>query len=153
MTQARLDEEFILRGWLDALQRQDLEGFIWQTMSDGHSTKFLTRHEQKLEAWVKSAAAGNRAEAIAGLVGQTHTDDISDPWHTVNLAQSAAETIGRDDALFLVGDEDRLAPVEQCQALARIGEWECQVIENAGHSVPIEQPKLWRNAVNVHLDH
>ena len=143
----------ILKNWLDALSRQDLEGFIWQSMSDGHSPKFLARHESKLEAWVKAAAAGNRAEAIAGLVGQTHTDDLLDPWHTVNLAKSAAGTLACDDGLFLVGDEDRLAPVSSCQALAKVGEWECQIIKNAGHSVPIEQPKLWRNAVKAHLDH
>ena len=33
------------------------------------------------------------------------------------------------------------------EELARQGGWECLVIERSGHSVPIEQPRLWRKAV------
>jgi pimeloyl-ACP methyl ester carboxylesterase len=79
----------ILKAWSCSLERGDLEGFLWQSIADGHSDSFLTRHEPKLTAWVKSAAASNRAEAIAALVGQTHTEDVTDPWHTISLAHTA----------------------------------------------------------------
>ena len=143
----------ILRTWLDTLARGDLEAFVWQSMTDGHSQSFLNRHESRLRGWVKAAVESNRAEAIAGLVGQTHTDDLSNPWHTVNLAKKAADNgLLGTDALFLVGDQDRIAPPEQCRALANEGGWKFDVIKGAGHSVPIEQPILWREALKRHFE-
>ena len=84
----------ILRAWNSSLQAGDLEGFLWQSLSDGHSPEFLTRHESKLVGWVKSAAKANRAEAIHALVSQSHTDDVHDPWHPVSLARQAAASLG-----------------------------------------------------------
>jgi pimeloyl-ACP methyl ester carboxylesterase len=102
---------------------------------------------------VKSAAAANKVEAIAALVRQTHTDNIDDPWHTVYLARTAvANGFGPDRAMFVAGDKDRIAPPNQVAALARHGEWECVTVENSGHSIPIEQPREWRNVVCEFLD-
>ena len=121
-------------------------------MCDGHSERFLNRHESRLKKWVQSAADANTAQAIASLVGQTHTDDVTSPWHTVSLARKAAEGgLLPEDGLFLVGDQDRIAPPEQCLVLSEEGGWECVVVQGAGHSVPIEQPILWREAVMGHL--
>jgi pimeloyl-ACP methyl ester carboxylesterase len=142
----------ILQSWLKSLSRGDLEEFLWQSMSDGHSQTFLNRHESRLYGWVKAAAESNRTEAIKGLVGQTHTDDLNDPWHTVNLANRALKGgLGEEDALFLVGDQDRLATVEQCNALAELGGWRCETIYGSGHALPIEQPVKWRSAVMAHF--
>ncbi len=59
----------------------------------------------------------------------------------------SADTARVQRVLFIAGGKDRLAPPTQCQELARQGGWECLVIERSGHSVPIEQPRLWRKAV------
>ena len=142
----------ILRAWSSSLSRGDLRGFLWQSMADGHSSAFLTKHENKLEQWIESAVQANTAEAIYGLVRQTHTEDTASPWHTVSLARLAQQQgLTPERALFLVGDQDRLATPEECEILARIGEWRFQVIEGAAHSIPIEQPELWRKAVTSHL--
>lgn len=142
----------VLRAWRSALERGDLEGFMWQSMAEGFDSAFLSRHESKLEAWVRSAVAANRAEAVLALVCQTHTDDERSAWHSRALARRAAAAgTGEGDALFLVGGADRLAPPAECAALAAEGGWACQVIPGAGHSVPIEQPRLWRDAVVSYL--
>ena len=142
----------ILKQWLRSLERGDLTNFIWQSISDGHSERFLNRHESRLKDWVASAVASNSAEAIHAIVGQTHTDDIEHPYHTINLAQKALENgLDQKDALFLVGDQDRIASPKQCEILANLGHWKFDVIQGAGHSVPIEQPRLWRDAVKGHL--
>ena len=143
----------ILQAWSSALNQGNLEGFLWQTMADAHSPAFLSRHESKLAGWVASAAKANRAEAIAALVDQTHTDDMTDPWHTVALTRKAARmSLGPSHALFIAGGQDRLAPPEQVKALAAEGGWRCTVIEDAAHGIPIEQPRLWRQRVVDFLD-
>ena len=142
----------ILKKWQTSLDIGDLETFMWQSMSDGFGEKFLARHERRLDSWVQSAVGGNRAEAIAALVRHTHTDDLSSPWHTVNLARRAAERgLAEGQALFLVGESDRIAPPSQCVTLAKDNGWTCTIIPDAGHTVPIEQPRLWRNAVVEHF--
>jgi pimeloyl-ACP methyl ester carboxylesterase len=142
----------ILRAWRSSLEAGNLDSFMWQSMVDGFSPEFLARHESRLPQWVESAVAANRSEAIASLVAQTHTYDVCSPWHTVSLAQQAsANGLQSDKALFLVGGQDRLASPESCADLCGIGGWECRVIEGAAHSVPIEQPRLWREAVVSHL--
>ena len=144
----------ILRNWLETLSRGDLESFLWQTMVDGHHPNFLTRHERRIEGWVLAAAEANRAEAIAGLVGQTHTDNVEDPWHTVSLARRAREGgLLPSNGLFLVGEVDRIASPKECRLLAEVGGWDCRVIGGAGHSVPIEKPREWREAVGGFLNH
>ena len=60
----------ILRAWRSSLEAGNLEGFLWQSLADGHSAAFLARHESRLQGWVKSAADANECEAIAALVGQ-----------------------------------------------------------------------------------
>lgn len=166
----------ILRAWESCLEAGNLEGFLWQSLADGHSATFLAKNERKLRGWVKAAADSNECKNIAALVAQvepsrlhdrahrpiydcfhfilqTHTDDESSPWHTISLAKKAAANgLGPEDALFLVGDEDRLATPEQCMALAGLGGWECHVIEESGHSTPIEQPRKWREAVLSHFN-
>ena len=140
----------ILRAWLSALERDDLNGFLWQSMSDGHSAAFLRRHERKLAGWVSSAASQNRVEAILGLVRDSHVDD--GPWHTVSLAQKAAVSLLPDDVLFIAGEQDRLAPPEQVAALAQVGGWRVETVPGCGHAVPVEQPRLWRQLVLEHLN-
>ena len=92
------------------------------TLVDGHHPNFLTRHERRIEGWVLAAAEANRAEAIAGLVGQTHTDNVEDPWHTVSLARRAREGgLLPSNGLFLVGEGDRIASPKECRLLAEVG--------------------------------
>ena len=142
----------ILRSWRSALERGDLQGFLWQSMADGFADPFLRKHERKLDAWVESAAAANRAEAILALIAQSHTDDAGSEWHSRSLARRAAHRgLEPGDALCIVGAADRLAPPVECAALAAEGGWSCRVIPRAAHSVPIEQPRLWREAVVAHL--
>lgn len=143
----------ILRNWKACLEKGDLEGFLWQSMSDGFGDSFLNRYESRLNEWVNNAVTANRAEAIKALVCQTHTDDISSPWHTLNLAQRAAEKgLCGNRALCLVGEYDRIASPMQCMVLAEKVGWTCCTLPDAGHSVPIEKPKIWRQAVLKHFE-
>ena len=81
------------------------------------------------------------------------TEDPNDPWHITSLARRASEGgLHSDQALFLVGDQDILAPPTECRVLANIGGWRCDVVVGAAHNVAIEQPELWREAVLGHLD-
>jgi len=70
--------------------RTDELSVLWQSMAEGFDSAFLARHESKLEAWVRSAVAANRAEAVLALVSQTHTDDDHSASHSRALARRAA---------------------------------------------------------------
>ena len=124
----------ILQAWKSSLQAGNLEAFLWQSMANGHSPEFLARHESKLAGWVASAGKANRAEAIAALVAQTHTDDIDDPWHTLRLARKAAPSFSPQVLMKCspVRLADRLAggtdgqtkhPAVQRQRLRAAGGW------------------------------
>ena len=39
----------ILKAWQASLQAGNLEAFVWQSIADGHSAGFLSRHERRLE--------------------------------------------------------------------------------------------------------
>ena len=142
----------MLRSWLTSLNRGDLEGFLWQTISDGHSERFLSRHEHRLAGWVRSAAEQNDVKAILGLVRDSHVEDEGSIWHTVSLAKRAACVLRPEDGLFITGGEDRLATPVQVAKLAAIGDWSYEEIAGVGHPVLIEQPKKWRKLVIGHLD-
>ena len=121
-------------------------------MSDGFGEKFLNRHESRLDGWVRAAVESNEAEAIASLVNQTHTEDLESPWHTVNIARrAAAQGLDGGKVLCLVGELDRISQPHQCAALAKPHGWKCVEIPEAGHTVPIESPRVWRTEVLKHF--
>ena len=143
----------ILRAWLSTLERGDLNSFLWQSMAAGHSEAFLRMNEDRLPAWIDSAAALNRCDAILGLVRDSHTDDESSPWHTLSLARRAAAAgLASCDALFVSGALDRLAQPSECALVAAKGGWRCELVAGAGHAVPAEEPRVWREHVLRFLD-
>jgi len=157
--------KIILKSWLRTLERgaqevcresqqKVLEEFMYQSMAAGHSANFLSKNEKKLDEWVKHAATANNCMAILSIVRDTHTDDITSPWHTINLAKEASSNGGfhSNKVLFIAGSEDILAHSEQVEILANIGNWRCETISGAGHAVLLEQPELWRRHVLNFLD-
>ena len=165
----------ILNGWKDMLRRDDLKSFVWQAMLDGHSESFLKRHENKLSKWVESSVSQNRADAILAIVDQTHHEDMSSPYHSVRFTRSCshgklltsktrythkhtqirlAERIphNSNDVLFIGGSEDKISEPDQIARLANVGNWQFDLIQGAGHAVPIEKPIDWRNRVLSFFD-
>ena len=140
----------ILRGWQSSLSAGNLEAFVWQSIVDGHSESFITRHESRLEGWVASAVRQNRVEAIQALVEQSHFDSEEHPQHSCVLARRVAD-LGLP-VLTIGASLDRIAPPRQVERLSAIGQWPCSIVEGAGHSVLIEQPRIWRDLVTNFLD-
>jgi len=143
----------VLRAWLSCLDAGALDAFVWQSMVEGHSTSFLARHERRLAGWVEGAVKANRCDAIRALIAQTHHDDEDDPFHSVNLAKQTAENLGPGGVQLLAAGDDRIAPAEEVARLAELaGGWPVVVVPGAGHSLPIEQPKVWRRHLLDFLD-
>ncbi len=140
----------ILKAWLATLGTGNLEAFVWQSIVDGHSESFLRQHESRLEGWVASAIRQNRCDAIHALVQNTHFDDPAHPQHTTSLVRKAREN--GVEGLLIGASLDRLAPAEEVQRLAEVARWPCEIIDGAGHSVPIEKPQHWRGVVGHFLD-
>jgi len=142
----------IFKAWRASLKAGDLEAFLWHSLVDGHSESFITKHETKLSSWIESACKINRIDAIRALVEQSHHEDPADPFHTTNLAKRVASVLGPQRVLVIGGSEDRIADQSEVKRLATIGGWQCQIVEGAGHSVPMEQPALWGGEVLSFLD-
>ena len=63
----------------------------------------------------------------------------------VRLAESIPHN--PNDVLFIGGSEDKISEPDQIARLANVGNWKFDLIEGAGHAVPIEKPIDWRNRV------
>ena len=143
----------VLRAWLASLDAGALDAFVWASMVEGHSASFLARHEGRLAGWVDGAVRANRCAAIRALVAQTHHDDEDDPFHSVNLAKEAAENLGPGGVQLIAAGDDRIAPADEVARLAELaGGWPVVVVPGAGHSLPIEQPRVWRRHLLDFLD-
>jgi pimeloyl-ACP methyl ester carboxylesterase len=140
----------ILKAWLSSLEAGNLEAFVWQSVVDTHSPSFIRQNESKLEGWVASAVRQNRCEAIHALVERSHFEEPNHPQHTLSLLHSAVRQGIK--GLIVGGDLDRVAPVEEVERLARELGWPCEILDNAGHSCPIERPAQWRALVGDFLD-
>ena len=136
-----------LRSWRASLAAGDLTGFIWRLILDTHSAEYLAAQEANVGGWVRAVERANSLEGLRAIVERTHTDDPDDSTHPLAMANAIARHACIERGLLLVGDQDRLSPVDAARDLAQAAGWEFRAIAGAAHAVPIEQAVAWRRAV------
>jgi pimeloyl-ACP methyl ester carboxylesterase len=74
---------------------------------------------------------------------QTHPEAKFDPWSVPSMDVTLrAAYIGGN---LLIGKDDNIVSVAACQQLAEALQWAAPVVVlDAGHAVPIEAPRVWR---------
>ncbi len=134
----------IVRAWRESLATGSLEALAWLSLADTLGPAYLTANEAVLESIVKATIQRNRFEGISALFSQTLHDDMTSPWHPLQLAPRV-----RAPALLLAGELDRLAPAGELAALAAAfaPAARFEVLPGVGHTVAIEAPERWRALV------
>lgn len=137
----------IVQGWMATLRTGDLEALARVSLPDILGPAYLEKHAGLVESMVKTAVQRNRHAGIVALFEQTLQLPEGSPWTTAALVERV-----RVPALAMGGALDRLAPPAEVGALAeRLGA-QHRTVPDAGHTIPIEAPIVWREAVEAFLD-
>jgi len=137
----------------------DLIPFAWSSIMSTYSPTFLSQNEKRIPKWVQSISQQNTPEGILSLLEQTHTENISDSWHPISMANRIVSGHCVDEVQMAVGSSDCMSTVEETKKLGQLlddtnEERKCEVIvyEGCGHAVMMEDGRTWRNDVIKFLD-
>lgn len=138
--------KLIVDGWVAVLQTGSLEGLARVSLPDIVGEAFLTEHADMVEPMVRAVVQRNSFEGVQALLTQTLDGD--DP------SQSPPQLVSRITcpALVVSGAQDRLAAPDQAAALASALGAKHHLVDNVGHTVPIEAAIAWRQLVLDFLD-
>ncbi len=139
--------KLIVSGWIATLRTGDLEALARVSLPDILGPAYLEKHAHLVEGMIKAAKTRNRYEGVKALFEQTMNLPAESAWQPRALApklQAPVLTIG--------GSLDRLAPPSEVRALAELCGGQFLEVPEAGHTVAIEAPQTWRDAVEAFLD-
>lgn len=139
--------KLIVRGWIAALNTGDLEALARVSLPDILGPAYLDKHAHLVEGMIKAATTRNRYDGVRALFEHTMNLPEDSPWHAHALASEI-----RCPVLTMGGSLDRLAPPTEVQALAERCGAEHIEIPDAGHTIAIERPQLWREHLERFLD-
>jgi pimeloyl-ACP methyl ester carboxylesterase len=140
-----------LTAWKDLLQRDNLRGFAWSALTTTYSAPFLLRNQDRLVDWIDTLVSSQRVDGLLAILEQTHPLETSDPWSVPSMAERLRALDIRGS--LCIGVDDRIVSVEACQQLAEALQWaEPVVVQDAGHAVPMEAPRVWRQHLLDSLD-
>eukprot|EP00051_Salpingoeca_urceolata_P025271 m.450344 g.450344 ORF g.450344 m.450344 type:complete len:376 (-) comp20320_c4_seq20:444-1571(-) len=134
----RATGRLIIKGWKQALRNGCAQTFVFNSMLETHGKAFLEQNEHRIAFWANDVARANSVPGLLANITHSHQDDPDHPWSTPALAARV-----KCPVLLIVGEEDRLAPVEEAVALAEQCGWEVEVVQGAGHTVPLEKRHEW----------
>ena len=138
--------KLIVQGWIATLRTGDLEALARVSLPDILGPAYLEKNAHLVEGMIKASRSRNNYEGVKALFEQTMRLPDDSPWQAKQLAgrvQCPVLTIG--------GSLDRLAPPAEVRALARMCGGRFVEVEGAGHTVAIEAPEVWREAVERFL--
>lgn len=137
-----------LAAWKDHLRNDNLRAFACSAVLASYSDPFLQRQESRLPSWIQGVCDSQTVSGLLALLEQTHNED--GPWTVADMANRLRER--NVQGRLLVGECDRIAPVEHVFALAQKLDWNPPtVIPSVGHSVPMEASRVWRDDVLAYL--
>ena len=164
MSLQRTDYGYLqLLSWKDHLQQQhdNLRPFAWSAILASYSAPFLRRRARSVDdddddpgvlaRMIQGVCDSHTVAGLRALMEQAHPEE--GPWSVAWMAQRLKENTNSNNSSIqagrlLVGQEDRMAPVDQVQALAAELGWdnnnEVSVVPGVGHAVPMEAPRAWR---------
>ena len=132
-----------LMGWLDHLQHGNLRSFAWSAILATYSPGFLIQQTEKIPMWVDSICETHSVNGLRSLLEQAHDQDPA--WSVAAMAQRL-----KVPGHLCMGENDMLAL--KAEALAEALGWNAPtIVPGAGHAVPIEAGRLWRDDVKKTL--
>jgi len=139
--------KLIVSGWIATLGTGDLEALARVSLPDILGPAYLEKHAHLVEGMVKAAKTRNRFGGVRALFEQTMNLPDDSPWSPRVLVPRLQAPV-----LSIGGSLDRLAPPSEVRALAELCGGEFLEVPDAGHTVAIEAPGTWRDAVEAFLD-
>lgn len=133
-----------LFAWKDHLQHDNLRAFAWSALLVSYSTPFLMQNKNRLPQWIDSVCQSHTASGLLQLMEQAHDDTDDGEWSVASMAQKLPRHTSFD-ARLLVGQDDRMAPMDRVRSLAEQLQWPATTVPGVGHSVPLEEPRAWRD--------
>jgi len=139
----------IIKSWRAALDRGMLQEFVWNSMLHCHGAAFLSKYESKIPEWVAFVESANTVAGLRAMVARSHTSDVEDPYHTLQLAPRVEAP-----TLLLGALDDKVATALEIKRLAEAGRrgWPVHFFPGAGHNCVFEAAVLWREEVLAFLD-
>jgi 3-oxoadipate enol-lactonase len=137
----------IIQGWIAALRTGDLEALARVSLPDILGPAYLEANAKLVEPMVRASIERNRYDGVVALMRSTISLPPDSPWTPSALAARV-----RAPALCISGALDRLAPPAEVSALANMLRAQHRIVADAGHTVAIEAPTAWREAVVEFLD-
>jgi pimeloyl-ACP methyl ester carboxylesterase len=139
------------RAWKCMLKTYNMEGVAWSSLLGSYHPTFLATQESRLPKWVEQVCHYHTSEGLLALLEQAYTDD----WSVENMTRKAVhEGICLPQIRLCVGQDDRMSPAESvlelAEALGLSAERSCRsvtIVENCGHAVPLEAPRIWRQRI------
>jgi pimeloyl-ACP methyl ester carboxylesterase len=131
-----------------------LRPFAWSILLASYAPDFLDRYFDQLPLWVDKVCQQHTVVGLRALVNQTHSrqhHQNNDEWTVVTMARKL-DGLGIKGRL-VVGEDDKLAPLNQVEALADLLQWPMPtVLPGAAHVPPIETPRAWRQDIKDFLE-
>ena len=137
----------IVQGWMAALRTGDLEALARVSLPDILGPAYLEANAQLVEPMIRASIERNRYEGVVALMQATIDLAPDSAWTPSALAARV-----RAPVLCISGALDRLAPPAEVAALAGMLSARHLVVPDVGHTVAIEAPSVWRDAVVEFLD-
>jgi len=137
----------IVQGWLACLKTGDLEALARVSLTDILGPAYLEANAHLVEPMVRASIERNRYDGVLALMHATLDLPPDSPWTATALAPRV-----RAPTMCLGGALDPLAPPAEVAALAAELSAEHRTFDGVGHTIAIETPQAWRDAVVAFLD-
>lgn len=127
----------IVESWHGVLKVGGLEAMSWSALPMILGNDFLQTNEKILKGIVRAAVQRNNAAGVQALL-----ESMMDYPDLADLAKNVAAP-----TLVLSADQDLLVTPDGARELAQLTRGTHQEINGVGHTIPIEAPQAFRDAV------
>ncbi len=132
----------IVRSWHRLLQNCGMEALAWASLTSILGTSFLEANEKLLDNIVRASVDRNSEQGtrmlLEGLIGFPDVADLAGDVDAPTRVLSA--------------DQDPLVEPQGAQKLADLCGGDHHLIDDCGHTIPIERPRLFRDQLTAFLD-
>lgn len=127
----------IIRSWGEVLKAGGLEAMSWSSLPTILGEKFLRENEHLLGGIIKASLQRNSVDGVSKLLeGMRDYPDLSDLARHVSC-----------QTLVISADEDLLVTRQGAEELAHLTRGRHVEVKGCGHTIPIEAPDEFREAV------
>lgn len=133
----------LVRVWREVLRLGGVEALAWSSLTDILSQGFLELHADQVDVMVRTTVQRNSTAGLSAML-----DGLMAYPPSLDDARLVAAPV-----LLCTADEDPLASEQAAQRLAStLANVRHVEFRRCGHTIPIEQPRRWREEVRAFLD-